>query len=101
MISTLYGAGNGSSTFNIPDLRGAFVRGWDDARGLDPGRGLATYQDDAFASHTHTYNMKSVTGGSSQGGDPLNLGQATYTTGAAGGTETRPKNYALYYCIKI
>lgn len=101
MISTLYGAGDGSTTFNIPDLRGAFVRGWDDARGLDPGRSFASYQEDAFKSHTHTYTMKYITGGASGGGDPLNLGTTTFNTGAAGGTETRPKNYALYYCIKI
>ena len=39
-IGTRYGAGNGTSTFNLPDLRGEFVRGWDDGRGVDVGRAL-------------------------------------------------------------
>ena len=38
-IGTTYGAGDGSSTFNIPDLRGEFIRGWDGGRGIDSGRG--------------------------------------------------------------
>ena len=29
-IGTTYGAGDGRSTFNLPDLRGEFIRGWDD-----------------------------------------------------------------------
>jgi phage-related tail fiber protein len=37
-IGTTFGAGDGSTTFNIPDLRGEFIRGWDDARGVDSGR---------------------------------------------------------------
>ena len=36
-IGTQYGAGNGSSTFNLPDLRGEFVRGFDYGRGVDSG----------------------------------------------------------------
>jgi phage-related tail fiber protein len=55
-IGTTYGVGNGSTTFNIPDLRGEFIRGWDDGRGLDAGRGLATVQNSDVGSHTHTYN---------------------------------------------
>lgn len=43
-IGTTYGTGNGSSTFNLPDLRGEFVRGWDDGRGADAGRSLGSWQ---------------------------------------------------------
>ena len=53
VISTTYGAGNGSSTFNLPDLRGEFVRGWDNGRGADSGRSIASSQGDQNESHTH------------------------------------------------
>ncbi|TBR42826.1 hypothetical protein CBF23_006525 [Marinomonas agarivorans] len=43
-IGTLYGEGDGSTTFNVPDLRGEFVRGWDDGRGVDVGRNLGKPQ---------------------------------------------------------
>jgi len=52
-IGTTYGAGNGSTTFNLPDLRGEFIRGWDDARGLDSGRSIGTVQAQDYQSHTH------------------------------------------------
>ncbi len=45
-ISTTYGSGNGSSTFNLPDLRGEFVRGLDDGRGVDTDRALGSAQTD-------------------------------------------------------
>ena len=37
-IGTTFGAGNGSTTFDLPDLRGEFLRGWSDGRGVDAGR---------------------------------------------------------------
>ena len=43
-IGTTYGTGNGSTTFNLPDLRGEFVRGWDNGRGVDNGRTIGSYQ---------------------------------------------------------
>lgn len=53
-IGTTYGVGDGFNTFNLPDLRGEFLRCWDDARGIDGGRALGSRQDHAFASHTHS-----------------------------------------------
>lgn len=53
-IGTTYGAGNGSTTFNLPDLRGEFIRGWDDSRGIDNARNLGSAQADATKAHTHT-----------------------------------------------
>ena len=41
-ISTTWGSGDGSSTFNLPDLRGQFVRGWDNSAGVDSGRSFAS-----------------------------------------------------------
>lgn len=43
-IGTTYGAGDGSTTFNVPDLRGEFIRGWDDGRGVDSSRTRGTWQ---------------------------------------------------------
>jgi microcystin-dependent protein len=103
-IGTTYGAGNGSTTFTLPDLRGEFVRGWDDGRGIDASRAIGTAQSDDFKSHTHNYlrnqGGNSVMGGPSQ----INDGETSNSTSAApvtGGTETRPRNIALLYCIKF
>ncbi|HEY8271040.1 MAG TPA: phage tail protein, partial [Pseudobdellovibrionaceae bacterium] len=64
-IKTIYGTGDGSTTFNLPDLRGYFLRGWNHASGNDPdvdsrtnsgggevGDNIGTKQTDQFASHT-------------------------------------------------
>ena len=53
-IGTTYGAGDGSTTFVIPDMRGMFLRGWDDGRGVDGGRALGSYQSDAVQDHVHS-----------------------------------------------
>lgn len=37
-IAVLYGPGDGTTTFNLPDLRGEFIRGADNGKGTDPGR---------------------------------------------------------------
>lgn len=52
-IGTSFGAGDGNTTFNLPDLRGEFIRGWDDGRGVDAARTLGSAQADAFRNHTH------------------------------------------------
>lgn len=54
IIGTTWGAGDGSTTFNVPDLRGEFVRGWDDGKGTDSGRDFASSQSDANKEHNHT-----------------------------------------------
>ncbi|HAZ4261554.1 TPA: phage tail protein [Escherichia coli] len=40
-------------TNKLPDLRGEFIRGWDDGRGVDAGRVLLSLQDDSFEAHRH------------------------------------------------
>lgn len=52
-IGVTYGAGNGSSTFTLPDLRGMFLRAYDAGRGVDPGRPFASSQSSANLSHGH------------------------------------------------
>jgi len=51
-IGTTYGAGDGSTTFNLPDRRGEFMRGWDDGRGIDRGRAFGSAQGDAIRNIT-------------------------------------------------
>ena len=61
VLGTTWGAGNGSTTFNLPDLRGVFIRGLDAGRGLDPLRNLEnTVQAEDFKSHTHVGNTASA-----------------------------------------
>jgi phage-related tail fiber protein len=104
-IGTTFGAGDGSTTFNLPDLRAEFIRGWDDGRGVDSGRAFGTWQGDQFGSHTH--NVKATTGNAGVNtatNAPADSAQAQVATSAAGGTsngnETRPRNVALLACIK-
>nr|DAP00299.1 MAG TPA: tail fiber protein [Caudoviricetes sp.] len=54
-IGNAYGNGNGSTTFNIPDLRGEFIRGVDNGRGVDAGRQIGSNQSDAMRNLTGTY----------------------------------------------
>jgi microcystin-dependent protein len=48
-----FSSGDGATTFRLPDLRGEFIRCWDDARGVDANRGIGTYQASQNLSHTH------------------------------------------------
>ncbi len=101
-IRGVFGAGDGFTTFNIPDLRGEFIRGFDNGRGIDVGRSFGNVQGDEFRSHSHGGGMDSVQnliGGGSGAFVHLNT-QPLPDTGLAGGAETRPRNVALTYCIK-
>lgn len=89
-IGTAYGAGNGSTTFNVPDLRASFARGWDDGRGVDPSRVFGSNQDSAIINHTHT-GTTSGSGAHSHtfdgtSGSNFNSGQSVnFTMDATGG----------------
>lgn len=102
------------TTFNIPDLRGEFVRGWDNSRGVDPDAGtrtdrgdgttgdnVGTKQDDIFEDHQHTLSSGTFSAGgvlaavTGAGGSSTGFG-----LNPLGGAETRPRNVALMYCIK-
>lgn len=54
VIGTTFGAGDGVATFNIPNMRGEFLRGLDDDRGVDPGRQLGSGQAPMLETHNHT-----------------------------------------------
>ena len=97
-ISTTYGVGDNSSTFNVPDLRAEFIRGWDDGRGVDSNRTFGSAQLDEFKAHSHTMSF-GTSGWDAYTG--LNQsGSFTKSTSTVGGSETRPRNVAMLYCIK-
>lgn len=52
---------------NVPDLRGEFIRGWDNGRGVDSGRTLTSTQSDLFESHSHTATANSNSSSSISG----------------------------------
>lgn len=99
-VAGQFSPGDGATTFRIPDGRGEFIRGWDDARGVDSGRAIGTAQADEFKAHVHSgvpNSLYTVNGGAS-----TNVFQnATGNSGSTGGTETRPRNIALLACIKF
>ena len=99
VIGTTYGAGDGSTTFAVPDLRGEFIRCLDDGRGVDAGRVLGSLQAHSMASHYHQ-NSTTVFGTSS-GGNGLTVFSGGTTTGdkVETASETRPRNVALLACI--
>lgn len=111
-IGTTYGAGDGSTTFNLPDLRGEFLRGWDDERGVDPSRSFGGNQADEIRAHNHSNGiyanlLRPPYGGSLTGNDTQGSGSEqavgpndSQPIASAGGWETRPRNIALLYCIK-
>ena len=124
VIGTTYGAGNGSTTFALPDLRGEFVRGADDARGVDAGRTLGAWQNHSMQRHNH-YLPTSSGGGNSHFVIPdgawgistpneypsANMApavtinadnNANSASGNAGNfsSETVPRNVAMHFIIK-
>ena len=121
-LATLYDIVGTYYSFNgtahmVPDLRGEFVRGYDDGRGIDSGRVMGSYQKQSVQSHVHqgpagdpdVDKVASLKGGADRNGN-----NAIYETSASGaeGTdgsdatfkagvvETRPRNVSLLYCIK-
>jgi microcystin-dependent protein len=52
-IGTTFGVGDGSTTFNVPDLRGEWVRGWADDRAVDTGRVFGSAQSEMIGPHNH------------------------------------------------
>ncbi|MGL5037144.1 MAG: phage tail protein, partial [Aeromonas sp.] len=92
-----------------PDLRGEFVRGWDNGRGVDAGRTLLSSQSDLFRSHSHLSSVAVNTDVNQntlgtlfndamamKSGTPTTLyANGTTQILATGGAETRPRNIAF------
>ncbi|HBZ6679005.1 TPA: phage tail protein [Salmonella enterica] len=96
-------------TNKLPDLRGEFIRGWDDGRGVDSSRGLLTSQDHLFASHEHWFDKYyALTGFDPTGGRFVVTADAfgelitanSISTVSVGGSETRPRNVAFNYIVR-
>lgn len=102
VIGTTWGAGDGSTTFRLPDLRGEFIRGWDDGRGVDGGRSFGSWQDDQFRNHSHSFRSgaDSAAGNNDESNSSDTGGWEDGWIGSTGGPETRPRNVALLACIK-
>lgn len=101
--------------FALPDLRGEFIRGWDNGRGVDTNRDLGSAQGHQLEHHTHLEAQRTTNtamGGTGTGGV---VGTAYYQSGAGGGAggdgtfdgtpgsvsdETRPRNIAMIAIIK-
>jgi|GEM_PF-5712055 len=98
VYGTLYGAGNGSTTFGLPDMRGVFPRGWNHGSGVDPdavsrtdrgdgttGDNVGTRQTDEIEAHNHSASTGSA-GSHSHTGSANAGGNHTHSawTGAAG-----------------
>jgi len=111
VLGVKYGNGDGTTTFNLPDLRGQFIRGWSHGAGTDPnyatrtdrgdgttGDNVGTKQAYGLRSHYHEY-WKAEDGTNTYGGWYLTLGVPT-NMGSSGGNETRPKNINVMFIIR-
>jgi hypothetical protein len=108
----------GAGFFRLPDTRGEFLRGWDHGRGVDAGRTVGSSQAEEMKAHRHEKLNVDITGvqygissgnlsGAKTGGlyvsapdTTLDSGYPGINTGMYGGTETRPRNIAVMWCIK-
>jgi microcystin-dependent protein/sporulation protein YlmC with PRC-barrel domain len=103
-IGTTYGAGDGSTTFDLPDLRGYFVRGSGTNSDATAAGTFGAKQADDLKSHLHTHEPGAAAGAASGGSftaQRTDLLTTAINTSSTGGTETRPKNIAMLYCIKF
>jgi len=74
-IGTLFGAGDGVNTFNLPDTRGLFIRDMDDGRGFDVGRVQSTLQYSQNQSHNH-YAVTGENGWHYHPGSSVSIGES-------------------------
>ena len=116
-LGTVWGEGDGTTTFNIPDLRGEFLRGFDADRGVDDGREFASGQLDQMQQITgsigvvsrfnspegvFSYTPQAGTTDATSGINNQNKLQfdSANSPDARVGAETRPRNVAVTYAIK-
>lgn len=117
-LATAYPSGK------LPDLRGEFIRGWDDGRGIDAGRALLSIQTGMLERHRHivvpnnaydtdeewelgaifrtTYTEGRGLNAADTGGNliPSPTLHSRGSIGNTGGSETRPRNIAFNYIVR-
>lgn len=112
-----FGPGNGSTTFTLPDLRGGFIRCWDDGRGINPGRVIGTLELSSVMQHLHNGTFLSgnqLATGAATGNGILSIYTATPSGGFSnvanavgpisnGGNpnENTVRNNAFLACVKF
>ena len=107
-----YKYGGSGANFNVPDLRGQFIRGTANGSGQDPDRlsrldrgdgttgdQVGTKQLDEFKLHGHTVPLK-IIGSSEGGGGDAEVRAQNTATSQTGGSETRSRNIGLNYIIR-
>jgi len=114
-IGIAHGNGDGTTTFNLPDYRGRFLRGVNGTAGLDPdagnraamnpggntGNNVGSVQLDEFKLHHHTYTTKGTTYTRAWAlSDPFWANESSADTTETGGNETRPVNAYVNWIIK-
>lgn len=112
VTGTAFGAGDGSTTFNVIDCRGEFIRGWDHGRGADPNAATRSRWDGAVGDvvgSTQSSISPTITIYDS-GGDTVDriiagvsnnaTARSAATSAGFTGTETRPRNIYLMCIIK-
>lgn len=120
VIGTTYGAGDGSTTFNLPELRGRFIRGHNSSgSGQDPSRTFGSAQVDSLQGHSHSpritgapvYSAASSGSGANNviNDNDRSIGGAQWLSSGPEdngfgiprtASETRPYNLAMKYCIR-
>lgn len=103
-IGTTFGTGDGSTTFNVPDMRGYFARGWVDNGTIDSGRAFGSTQTGMVGTHNHIidsyFSYSSVAPSYIAAGNAAGGAGTSRSTNNNSGTETRPVNIAFLGCIK-
>ena len=74
---------------NVPDLRGEFVRGFDDGKGTDSGRSIRSSQGEAYKEHTHSATTSTT---SNLTGAMTGISESWKQSGAASGVFTKTTN---------
>lgn len=102
-VGTVYGSGDGSTTFNVPEMRGEFLRAWDNARGVDSGRAIGTFQEstgiDKDTPTGGTLGMDNQDG-PQKSSSSIRVAYQGIGNRNVSRYKLRPRNVALLTCIK-